>query len=75
MNLHVSVDQSMCIGCDLCAELCPKTFRMQFNKAEVTDHLGHNKEDVQKVADKCPTGAIRVSHAEWVKHAHGSWSE
>ena len=48
--------------------MCPLAFRMQRHKAEVVDALGHKKEDVHKVAHKCPTGAIRVSHAEWTKH-------
>ncbi|QQG40176.1 MAG: ferredoxin [Candidatus Aenigmatarchaeota archaeon] len=66
--MHVSVDSGLCIGCDLCARLCPLTFSMDGKKAEVRDPLGHAREDVSKVADKCPTGAIRVSHAEWTKH-------
>ena len=31
----IKIDEELCIGCGLCAELCPKTFEMKGDKAKV----------------------------------------
>jgi len=57
------VDESLCIGDAICADICPEVFEMR------DDNLAHviNEnpdpglhERVREAADACPTGAIIV---------------
>ena len=55
----VKVDKNKCIGCGLCAGMCPETFQMDLDgkssviKDEATDCS-------KNAADSCPVGAISV---------------
>lgn len=55
----VKVDKNKCIGCGLCAGMCPETFRMDLDgkseviKNEVTDCA-------KNAAVNCPVEAISV---------------
>lgn len=57
------VDQELCIGCGLCAQVAPEIYEMQGDKAvakadEVTED---NAEQAKNGADQCPVNAITVS--------------
>ncbi|MCX6794801.1 MAG: ferredoxin [Candidatus Falkowbacteria bacterium] len=55
----VKVDKNKCIGCGICAGMCPETFQMDLSgkseviKNEVTDCA-------KKAATDCPVEAISV---------------
>ncbi|MDD2354020.1 MAG: ferredoxin [Patescibacteria group bacterium] len=53
----VKVDQNKCIGCGLCAGMCPETFQMNAdNKSEV---INPQDTDCSKNAEQnCPVQAI-----------------
>ncbi|MFA5023832.1 MAG: ferredoxin [Patescibacteria group bacterium] len=55
----IKVDQKKCIGCGLCAGLCPETFRMNdAGKSEViNDQVTPCAKDA---AEQCPVEAIIV---------------
>jgi len=55
----VKVDQNKCIGCGLCAGICPDTFQMNSdNKSEV---INDEVNDCAKnAAQNCPVGAISL---------------
>jgi len=53
----ISVDQNKCIGCGLCAGLCPDVFQINANgKSEVVAQT--NEAGAQNAAASCPVGAI-----------------
>lgn len=53
----VKVDQNKCIGCGMCAGLCPESFQMNAdNKSEVIKE--ETSDCVKNAAENCPVGAI-----------------
>lgn len=52
----VWIDNSKCIGCNLCVEACPQGFSMQGNLAVVKDG---NAPCVKAAIAACPVNAIR----------------
>ena len=61
--MNVSIDESGCIGCGLCTQVCPEDFEMgESGVAEVImEEVPGNLEDsVQEAADGCPVEVITV---------------
>jgi len=55
----VKVDQKKCIGCGMCAGLCPETFKMNPNgKAEVV--AKKVTAGAKKAKENCPVEAISL---------------
>jgi len=58
--MKVTIDESLCTGCGLCASTCPEVFEIQ------DDNLAHvisNKFDscdVEDASKQCPVEAIKV---------------
>lgn len=50
----VKVDTNKCIGCGLCASICPEGFEMKNGKAHAKKKVACSKE----AADSCPVQAI-----------------
>ncbi|MDD5422023.1 MAG: ferredoxin [Candidatus Omnitrophota bacterium] len=56
----ISIDDSLCTGCGLCASNCPDVFEVG------DDNLAHvvadacSSCDIKEVADQCPVNAIAV---------------
>ena len=61
--MNVRIDESGCIGCGLCTQVCPEVFEMgDSGVAEVImEEVSENLEDsVQEAADGCPVEVITV---------------
>ena len=57
----VSVDKDKCIGCGLCASICPEVFEMGDNgKAHVKTGAAKNNEKCKEATDSCPVQAISI---------------
>ena len=56
------VDKDTCVGCGLCANMCPDVFQMEDDKAVVI--VGSIPEDLaesaKEAASSCPVEAIKI---------------
>lgn len=60
--MKVTVDRDACIGCGLCAGICPEVFEMdEENIAKVIAQPNEGTEaSAREAADSCPVSAISV---------------
>jgi ferredoxin len=61
--MKATVDLSLCIGCELCADTCPEVFAMWDDGFShvIVDPIPHEEYDcVQEAAEICPVEAIAV---------------
>lgn len=57
------IDRDACIGCELCASICPEVFEMDDENIAVVivDSIAEDlKDSAQEAADSCPTDAITI---------------
>jgi ferredoxin len=57
----IKVDQEKCIGCGLCAEICPKSFVMKGDKAKEKVSSVKTITCEKEAADGCAVQAISIS--------------
>ncbi len=61
--MKASVDRDACIGCELCANICPEVFEMDDESIAVVivDTIPTEVEDTaREAAESCPTDAISI---------------
>lgn len=54
------VDQELCIGCGVCAELCPEVFEIRDDKSWVIGPEGCAGCDCDETVASCPVAAIEL---------------
>ena len=54
------VDQELCIGCGVCAELCPEVFAITEEKSQVIGPDKCGTCDCEDAAASCPVAAIEL---------------
>lgn len=58
--MSIKVDQTKCIGCGMCANLCPNVFKINSQgKSEVISTK--DVDCARNAANSCPVGAISVA--------------
>lgn len=68
-NLHVNVDESLCIGCCSCETIAPSVFAINKNskmnpKSSVINQKGAGVNKIMNAAETCPTKAIIVENED-----------
>lgn len=59
MAAIITIDQDECLGCETCAEICPKVFVMNDDgKAEVIADADTELECVDEAIGSCPAECI-----------------
>jgi ferredoxin len=61
--MKAKVDESLCIGCELCIQLCPGVFRMDGEFAVAIAEIvpPEHEKTARQAADECPVEAISVT--------------
>lgn len=57
------VDHDICIGCGICATICPEVFKMNDDKATVIQKpvAPENEASAKEAAEACPVTAISLT--------------
>ena len=64
-RLHVTVDDTVCVGNGTCLTIAPRTFVHNAQRqSEVVDIAASSEAAILEAAANCPVGAIRVADAE-----------
>jgi len=58
--VKVTVEESTCVGCGLCANSCPEIFEMDENGIAKVKNGDCSNCDVHEVASQCPVNCIIV---------------
>jgi ferredoxin len=56
----VSVDQSLCIGCGVCVDMCPEVFVLTADGKAQAIKEECDTCNLEEVADACPVEAINL---------------
>lgn len=57
----VTIDESLCTGCGLCASTCPEVFEIGEDNIAHVRGSSSSSCDLNEVAADCPVEAIKIS--------------
>lgn len=60
--MQVKVNQNKCLGCGMCAIICPEVFEIKNGKSQIKKKvdLEKNKKCAEKASESCPVEAISL---------------
>ena len=60
--MKVKIDENLCTGCGLCADICPEVFEMgdDVSIVKVDNISSELEEKVREAAESCPVEAIII---------------
>jgi ferredoxin len=59
MSKVKKVDETLCVGCGLCEQVCPEIFKIEDGIAKMKVAVC-SQHDVKETADQCPVQAIII---------------
>ncbi len=57
----VKINEEECIGCGVCAQICPEVFQLDDEAGKARVVRAQGADCVQEAADSCPVGCIEIS--------------
>ena len=60
--MKLKVDQTKCLGCGMCVNMCPQVFELKNGKSSVKKNadLKKNESCITQAASLCPAQAIKI---------------
>ncbi len=61
-KIKVNINEELCVGCGMCASLCPEVFKIENGKSKIKEEatLEKHKNCLKKAVENCPVEAIEV---------------
>ena len=58
--MKITVDESTCVGCGLCEQMCADVFKIEGDGIAHVTGNSCSSCDLKQVADQCPVNAIKI---------------